>query len=106
MKNGLKANSQFFIRTSKFEIHRSQIHRAPREITISSSVSRYSPGVNRIAAPVGHDRTHAGPPEISRHRSHFTATVCSASSFAFLNSDATHVNKFRGGVLCTMKMLP
>src|ERR1051325_4021618 len=101
MKNGLSHDSQFFIRNSKFEIHLSLL-----EITISSNVSRYSPGVNRIAAPVGHDRTHAGPPEISRHKSHFTATVCSTSSFALRNSDATHVKRFRGGDLCTMKMLP
>src|SRR5436305_1217232 len=67
-------------------------HLSPREITISSNVSRYSFGVSRIAAPVGQLRTHAGPPLISRQRSHFTATVCSASlSFSLRNSDATHV---------------
>src|SRR5437016_11833875 len=95
-------NSSFEIRKSKFEIHLS-----PLEITISSNVSRYSSGVSRIAAPVGHERTQAGPPLISRQRSHFTATVCSTSDFAAgLKSEATHDNSERFGSLCTMKMLP
>src|SRR5436190_14107284 len=82
------------------------IHRSPLEITSSSNVSRYSSGVRRMAAPVGQLRTQAGPPLISRQRSHFTATVCSISSFVLVNSEATQVKSDFFGSLCTMKMLP
>src|SRR5438270_1752360 len=81
-------HSTFNIEHSTFNISIS--YRSPRVMTNSSSVDRYSSGVKRIAAPVGQLRTHAGPPEISRQRSHFTAAVCSTSlSWPLPNSDAT-----------------
>ncbi len=80
-------------------------HRSPLVITISSSVDRYSSGVSRIAAPVGQPRTQAGPPLISRQRSHFTAMVCSTSCASLRKSDVTHAKRDRFGSLWTMKML-
>src|SRR5436305_13593802 len=81
-------HSTFNIEHSTFNIRIS--YRSPRVITNSSNVDRYSSGVKRIAAPVGQLRTHAGPPEISRHRSHFTADVCSTSLLCpFPNSAPT-----------------
>src|SRR4051812_43468861 len=80
---------------------------SPRVMTNSSSVDRYSSGVKRIAAPVGQLRTHAGPPEISRQRSHFTADVCSTSLLcSFPNSDATQEKMDFFGSLWIMKMFP
>src|ERR1043166_4555069 len=81
-------------------------YRSPRVMTNSSNVDRYSSGVKRMAAPVGQLRTHAGPPEISRQRSHFTAAVCSTSLLCSLpNNDATHEKSDFFGSLWTMKML-
>src|SRR6267143_1555959 len=75
-------------------------YRSPRVITSSSSVDRYSSGVSRMAAPVGQLRTHAGPPEISRQRSHFTAVVCSTSLLWPLpRSEATHEKRVFFGSL-------
>src|SRR3546814_18282874 len=41
----------------------------------SRAIDRNSSGDTRIAAPVGHARTHAGPPEMPLHMSHFTAIL-------------------------------
>src|SRR5947209_17346640 len=98
-------HSTFNIEHSTFNIFFS--YRSPRVMTNSSNVDRYSSGVKRMAAPVGQLRTHAGPPEISRHRSHFTAAVCSTSLLcSFPNSDATHEKMVFFGSLWIMKMLP
>src|SRR5690349_3401160 len=43
----------------------------------------------RMAAPVGHERTHAGPPEIPLHMSHLTAFLPVATFFAFLSYGAS-----------------
>src|SRR5882762_4596692 len=81
-------------------------HLSPRVITNSSNVDRYSSGVRRMAAPVGQLRTHAGPPEISRQRSHFTATVCSTSFLWPLpRREAIQEKIVFFGSLWTMKML-
>src|SRR5262249_28595523 len=49
---------------------------SPRESARSSISPRHSSGEStRRAAPVGQLRTQAGPPSISRQRSHLTATV-------------------------------
>src|SRR5882672_4361837 len=79
MLNGrpVSIHSTLNIEHSTFNIFSS--YRSPRVMTNSSRVDRYSSGVKRMAAPVGQLRTHAGPPEISRQRSHFTAVVCSTS---------------------------
>src|SRR5207244_2002866 len=83
----------------------SSSYRSPREMTISSSVSRYSSGVSRMAAPVGQLRTHAGPPAMPRQRSHFTATVRSTSSTSFfLNRPLIHPTMERSGSGWTMKI--
>src|SRR3546814_4507377 len=54
-----------------------------RHQSVSSSsraIDRNSSGETRIAAPVGHARTHAGPPEMPLHMSHFTAIFLGFSS--------------------------
>src|SRR5690349_14310929 len=43
----------------------------------------------RMAAPVGHERTQAGPPETFLHMSHLTAFLPVASFFAFLSYGAS-----------------
>ena len=44
-----------------------------RALAYPSAYSRNLSGPTRIAAPVGHARTHAGPPDTSLHMSHLTA---------------------------------
>src|SRR4051812_21246793 len=63
-------------------LRRAQQHQSP-SLRATSSLRRawYSCGSSRIAAPVGQLRTQAGPPWISRQRSHLTATVRPASTF-------------------------
>src|SRR3954447_20886619 len=62
-------------------LRRAQQHQSPSlRATNSSRRAWYCSGSSRIAAPVGQLRTQAGPPWISRQRSHLTATVRPASS--------------------------